>query len=47
MNALHREMYYLMVPTDGNYEAFGSNAMYASDIFDDFMSKYRKRLVEA
>lgn len=41
---LHKAMYYLLVGTDGNYEPFGSDAMYAEDIYHDFMSKYPKKL---
>lgn len=41
---LHKQMFYLMVTTDGNYEPFGTDAMYADDIAADFNSKYLKRL---
>lgn len=41
---LHQQMFYLLVHTDGNYEPFGQDAMYAEDVYSDFMSKYRKLL---
>ena len=37
---LHKSMFALLVYTDGNYEPFGSDAMYAEDIYEDFMRKY-------
>lgn len=40
----HKSMFYLLVHTDGNYEPFGSDALDAESIFEDFMTKYRKRL---
>lgn len=43
---LHKEMFYLMVHTDGNYEPFGSGAMWADDIHSNFTRKYLKRLTQ-
>lgn len=40
---LHKRMFYLLVATDGNYEPFGSDSMYAEDIYKDFMRKYSPR----
>lgn len=37
---LHRSMFYLLVRTDGNSETFGPDAMWAEDIYHDFMRKY-------
>lgn len=37
---LHRSMFNLLVTTDGNYEPFGSDAMWAEDVYHDFMNKY-------
>jgi hypothetical protein len=41
---LHKQMFYLMVHTDGNYEPFGSDAMGARSIHADFSEKYLKRI---
>lgn len=38
---LHKQMFYLLLHTDGNYELFDSGSMYAEDIFHDFMGKYK------
>lgn len=37
---LHREMFNLLVMTDGNFEPFGQDAMWAQDIYEEFMRKY-------
>ena len=41
---LHKQMYYLLICTDGNYEPFGSDAIDAETIFIDFCDKYKKYL---
>lgn len=42
---LHRQMFYLMVHTDGNYETFSvGGSLDARSIAEDFNNKYLKRL---
>jgi len=38
---LHKDMFYLLVHFDMNYETFDSGSMYPEDIFENFMSKYQ------
>lgn len=41
---LHREMFNLMIYTDGNYEPFDNGPMSVEEIVASFNSKYLKRL---
>ncbi len=42
---IHRQMFYLLVCTDGNYESFSpSDSLDAESIYADFCEKYKKYL---
>lgn len=42
---LHRDMFYLLVCTDGNYETFSPDfSLTAEDIYLDFVEKYKRFL---
>lgn len=39
---LHRDMFYLLLNCDGNYEQFDSGSLSVQEIYDDFSHKYIK-----
>lgn len=41
MKKLHKDMFYLLMHFDMHYETFDSGSMYADDIYDNFMGKYK------